>query len=60
MEETEARVQAAERRLTEVEAELSASSSDAHVVHRLYEEREKLTEQLARDLERWAELAEFE
>jgi hypothetical protein len=29
-------------------------------VHRLYEERENLTEQLALDLERWAELAEFE
>jgi hypothetical protein len=28
-------------------------------VHRLYEEREQLTEQLTRDLERWAELAEL-
>ena len=60
LEATEARVQAAERRVTEIETELSANSSDAHVVHRLYEEREKITEQLARDLERWAELAEFE
>jgi ABC transport system ATP-binding/permease protein len=60
LEETEARVQAAERRATEIEAELSSNASDAQVVHRLYEEREKLTEQLARDLERWAELAEFE
>jgi ATP-binding cassette subfamily F protein uup len=60
LEVTEARVQAAELRAAEIEAELSANSSDAQVVHRLYEERETLTEQLARDLERWAELAEFE
>jgi ATP-binding cassette subfamily F protein uup len=59
LEETEARVQAAERRAAEIETELSANASDAHVVHRLYEEREKLAEQLDRDLERWAELAEF-
>ncbi len=59
LEETEARIQAAELREVEIEKELSANASDAQVVHRLYEEREKLTEQLARDLERWAELAEF-
>jgi ATP-binding cassette subfamily F protein uup len=59
LEETEARIQAAELRGAEIERELSASASDAHVVHRLYEERERLTAQLARDLERWAELAEF-
>ena len=59
LEETEARIHAAELRVAEIEAELSANASDAHVVHRLYEEREKLTEQLARDLERWAELAEY-
>ncbi len=59
LEETEARVHVAERRAAEIETELSANASDAHVVHRLYEEREKLTEQLDRDLERWAELAEF-
>jgi ATP-binding cassette subfamily F protein uup len=59
LEETEARIQAAELRGVEIEKELTANASDAHVVHRLYEEREKLTEQLALDLERWAELAEF-
>ncbi|HZI20841.1 MAG TPA: ABC-F family ATP-binding cassette domain-containing protein [Pyrinomonadaceae bacterium] len=59
LEETEARIQAAELRTAEIERELSANASDAHVVHRLYEEREELTERLARDLERWAELAEF-
>ena len=60
LEATEARVQAAETRVAEIEAELSAKASDASVVHRLYEEREQLTAQLASDLERWAELAEFE
>jgi ATP-binding cassette subfamily F protein uup len=59
LEETEARVQAAELRLAEIEAGLAANASDAGVVHKLYEEREQLTEQLARDFERWAELAEF-
>ncbi len=59
LEETEARIQAAELRGAEIERELSASASDAQVVHRLYEERERLTERLARDLERWAELAEY-
>jgi len=59
LETTEARIQVAELRAAEIETELSANSSDAHIVHRLYEEREQLTEQLTRDLERWAELAEF-
>ncbi|MFL6254732.1 MAG: ABC-F family ATP-binding cassette domain-containing protein, partial [Pyrinomonadaceae bacterium] len=59
LELTEARIQAAELRAAEIETELSANASDAQVVHRLYDERERLTEQLARDLERWAELAEF-
>ncbi len=59
MEETEARIRAAERRVAEIETELSTNASDAHVVHRLYDEREELTEQLARDIDRWAELAEF-
>ncbi|HEX8557212.1 MAG TPA: ABC-F family ATP-binding cassette domain-containing protein [Pyrinomonadaceae bacterium] len=59
LEETEARIQAAELRQAEIEKELSVNASDAHVVHRLYEERERLTGQLASDLERWAELAEF-
>jgi hypothetical protein len=58
--EVEARIEAAERRAGEIEAELSASSSDAQLVHRLYTERESLAVQLARDLDRWAELAEFE
>src|SRR5215204_5954976 len=35
LEETEARIEGTERRLTEMEAELSANASDAHLVHRL-------------------------
>jgi ATP-binding cassette subfamily F protein uup len=57
--EVEARIQAAERRQVEIETELSANSSDAHSVHRLYQERENLLAQLAVDLDRWAELAEL-
>jgi ATP-binding cassette subfamily F protein uup len=59
LEETEARIQAAERRQAEIETELSTNSSDARAVHQLYEEREQLTEQLTNDLDRWAELADL-
>jgi ATP-binding cassette subfamily F protein uup len=59
LKELESRVEAAERRQVEVEAELSANASDARLVHRLYEERQTLADQLARDLERWATLAEL-
>ncbi|HEX7173857.1 MAG TPA: ABC-F family ATP-binding cassette domain-containing protein [Pyrinomonadaceae bacterium] len=58
LEATEARIQAAERREVEIETELTLNSSNADLVHQLYQEREELTEQLARDLDRWAELAE--
>jgi len=57
--ELEARIAAAERRQSEIEAELSANSSDSHLVLRLYEEREALAARLAADLDRWAELAEL-
>jgi ATP-binding cassette subfamily F protein uup len=59
LEELEARIEAAERRQTEIEAELAASSSDSNLVLRLYEEREALASSLAADLDRWAELADF-
>jgi ATP-binding cassette subfamily F protein uup len=49
----------AERRLAEIETELAANSSDAYLVHQLYTEREALTRELARDLDRWSELAEL-
>ncbi|MDQ1611451.1 MAG: transport system ATP-binding/permease protein [Pyrinomonadaceae bacterium] len=59
LEELEARIQEAERRQGEVETSLAANSSDAHLVHQLFTERETLAAQLAHDLERWAELAEL-
>ena len=59
LEELEARIQEAEQRQAEIENELAANSSDAHLVHQLFVERETLNTQLARDLERWAELAEL-
>jgi ATP-binding cassette subfamily F protein uup len=59
LEELEARIEEAERREAEIETELAANSSDAHIVHQLYSERETLAVRLARDLDRWAELAEF-
>ncbi|HEY0083963.1 MAG TPA: hypothetical protein VGB61_14385, partial [Pyrinomonadaceae bacterium] len=59
LEELEARIQEAQGRQNELEGQLAANSSDAHLVHQLFVERETLNEQLARDLERWAELAEL-
>jgi ATP-binding cassette subfamily F protein uup len=57
--ESETRIQEAEQRQAEIETELAANSSNAHLVHQLYEERERLRAQLARDLARWSELAEL-
>jgi ATP-binding cassette subfamily F protein uup len=59
LEELETRIPEMEERQAVIETELVANSSDAHLVHELYTEREKLTVQLARDLERWSELAEL-
>jgi ATP-binding cassette subfamily F protein uup len=59
LEELEARIEASELRQAEIETELIERSSDSSLVLRLYEEQEKLAEQLASDLERWAELAEL-
>jgi ATP-binding cassette subfamily F protein uup len=59
LEELEARIQEAELRVGEIASQLAANSSDAHLVHQLFVERETLAAQLARDLERWAELAEL-
>jgi ATP-binding cassette subfamily F protein uup len=59
LEELETRIQMAERRQAELQTELAENASDAYLVHQLYEEQEKLTLQLARDLERWSELAEL-
>ncbi|PYS69292.1 MAG: ABC transporter [Acidobacteria bacterium] len=46
-----------EQRQKEIEVELAANSSDAGLVHKLYEERERLTARLADALNRWSELA---
>ena len=59
LKELEARIQEAEQREAEIETELAANSSNAQLVHQLYEERERLGAQLARDLDRWSELAEL-
>jgi len=59
LEELESRIQETERRQGDIETELAANSSDAHLVHQLFVERETLGIQLARDLERWSELAEL-
>jgi ATP-binding cassette subfamily F protein uup len=59
LEELETRIQEAEERQAAIETELVYNSSDAHLVHKLYMERERLAVQLARDLERWSELAEL-
>jgi ATP-binding cassette subfamily F protein uup len=59
LEGLEARIQEIEERQAMIETELVANSSDAHLVHELYIERERLAVQLAGDLERWSELAEL-
>ena len=48
LEMLETRIQEAERRQSEIETELAANSSDAHLVHQLFKERETLLVQLAR------------
>ncbi len=50
-------IAARERRQAEIEIELVEHATDAYLVHRLFEEREKLTAQLERDIDRWTELA---
>ncbi|HUQ33422.1 MAG TPA: ABC-F family ATP-binding cassette domain-containing protein [Pyrinomonadaceae bacterium] len=59
LEALETSIQEAESRRTEIETQLSANSSDAFLVHQLYEEQETLARKLARDLDRWSELAEL-
>ncbi|HLL72915.1 MAG TPA: ABC-F family ATP-binding cassette domain-containing protein, partial [Pyrinomonadaceae bacterium] len=59
LETLEARIEEAERRQSEIERELAAHASDAHLVNKLFNERETLARELARALDRWAELAEL-
>ncbi len=58
-EELEARIAAAEARKIETEAELATNGSDHVLVSKLYDEVQSLNDALNRDMERWAELAEF-
>ena len=60
LEQLEAAIAAAESRQTQIDKELAANASDAHLVNQLYQERESLAAQLAADMERWAELAELD
>ena len=53
----ESEIQEGERRQAEIEAELANNSSDAYLVHQLYQEREMLIAKLAGAMDRWAELA---
>lgn len=55
----EKRIEAAETRKGELQRQLAASASDFVAVQALYTELETLNQQLERDVDRWAELAEF-
>ena len=56
--ELESRIAASEKRLPEIEKDLSQSGSDAGKVNLLFTEQQKINTQLESDLIRWAELAE--
>jgi ATP-binding cassette subfamily F protein uup len=58
-EELEKEIESAEARKVEIQRHLAASSSDFVAVQALYLELESLTQRLERDVDRWAELAEF-
>jgi ATP-binding cassette subfamily F protein uup len=54
----ELRIAETEKRLPEIEKELTAAASDAGRVHELFLEQQRLNTQLETDLTRWAELVE--
>jgi ATP-binding cassette subfamily F protein uup len=58
LEELEARIAAAEKRLPEIEKDLAAYATQAGKVNELFMEQQALNAQLETDMERWAELAE--
>lgn len=58
LETLETQIAAAEARRTEIDAQLNAHASDAGKVHALFTEQQQLLQQLDRDMERWAELAD--
>ncbi|HEX3102211.1 MAG TPA: ABC transporter C-terminal domain-containing protein, partial [Pyrinomonadaceae bacterium] len=57
-EAVEQRIAETEKRLPEIEKELTGAASDAGRVHELFIEQQSLNTQLEADLERWAELAD--
>jgi ABC transport system ATP-binding/permease protein len=59
MEALEAEIEAAETRLRQLDAELSAGSSDYHKTQVLFNEQQALTTRLETCLARWSELAEI-
>jgi len=58
-EELEKGIESAEARKDDIQRQLVASASDFVAVQALYAELESLNQQLERDVDRWAELAEF-
>lgn len=58
LETLETQIAAAEKRQAEIEEQLVVYATDAYKLNELFTEQQKLTEQLERDMERWAELAE--
>ncbi|MEO8573056.1 MAG: ABC-F family ATP-binding cassette domain-containing protein, partial [Pyrinomonadaceae bacterium] len=57
-ESLELRIAETEKRLPQIEKELTAAAADAGRVHELFLEQQTLNTQLESDLTRWAELAE--
>jgi ATP-binding cassette subfamily F protein uup len=57
LETLETTIAGAEARLVEIEKELNLFASQAGKVNELFGEQQKLTQQLEREMERWAELA---
>ncbi len=57
-EAVEQRIAETEKRLPEIDKELTLAASDAGKVHELFTEQQTLSAQLDADLTRWAELAE--
>ena len=58
LEETEKRIEAAEERKGEIEAELGSGTTDLDAITVLSEELGELMTAMERDMDRWAELAE--